>query len=87
MVRVSGLLAPAESRPAQGAPVPVNVPGASTNLLSADSGWQVGGTSSEVGEARTRWIAAAVKSGLSAGQFVVVEWGYRKVVARKKRSG
>jgi hypothetical protein len=28
-----------------------------------------------------------VKSGLSASQFVVVEWGYRKVVARKKRSG
>jgi hypothetical protein len=50
----------------------------------ADKG---GSTSSEVGEARTRWIAAAMKSGLSASQFVVVEWGYRKVVARKKRNG
>jgi hypothetical protein len=44
-----------------------------------------GGPPSEVGEARTRWIAAAMKSGLASSQFVVVEWGYRKVVARKKR--
>jgi hypothetical protein len=39
-----------------------------------------------IGEARTRWLAAAVKSGLSASQFVVVEWDYRKVVVRRKRS-
>ncbi len=45
------------------------------------------GPALEVGEARTRWIAAAMKSGLSPSQFVVVEWGYRKVVARKKRNG
>ncbi len=40
-----------------------------------------------IGEARTRWLAAAVKTGLSASQFVVVEWDYRKVVVRRKRSG
>ncbi|MGA2640799.1 MAG: hypothetical protein ABSG21_07825 [Spirochaetia bacterium] len=40
-----------------------------------------------IGDARTRWLAAAVKSGLSAGQFVVVEWDYRRVVVRRKRSG
>jgi hypothetical protein len=40
-----------------------------------------------LGEARTRWLAAAVKSGLTAAQFVVVEWDYRTVVARRKRSG
>ena len=47
----------------------------------------LGSVAADVGEARTRWISAAVKSGLSPSQFVVVEWGYRKVVARKKRSG
>jgi len=45
------------------------------------------GAPSEVGEARTRWIAAAVKSGLSPSQFVVVEWSYRTVMARKKHIG
>ncbi len=40
-----------------------------------------------IGEARTRWLAAAVKTGLSASQFVVVEWDYRRVVVRRKRSG
>jgi hypothetical protein len=40
-----------------------------------------------IGEARTRWLAAAVKSGLTAAQFVVVEWDYRRVVARRRRSG
>jgi hypothetical protein len=45
------------------------------------------GSSSGLGEARTRWLAAALKSGLSASQFVVVEWAYRKVAARKKRGG
>lgn len=46
-----------------------------------------GGSSSGLGEARTRWLAAAMKSGLSASQFVVVEWAYRRVAARKKRGG
>jgi hypothetical protein len=46
-----------------------------------------GARGAEIGEARTRWLAAAVKSGLSAGQFVVVEWNYRRVVIRRKRSG
>ena len=40
-----------------------------------------------IGDARTRWLAAAVKSGLTAAQFVVVEWDYRRVVVRRKRSG
>jgi hypothetical protein len=40
-----------------------------------------------LGEARTRWLAAAVKSGMTPGQFVVVEWEYRRVIARRKRSG
>ncbi|MGA2379485.1 MAG: hypothetical protein ABSG85_09270 [Spirochaetia bacterium] len=46
-----------------------------------------GAPGAEIGEARTRWLAAAVKSGLSASQFVVVEWDYRRVVVRRKRSG
>jgi hypothetical protein len=40
-----------------------------------------------IGDARTRWLAAAVKSGLTPAQFVVVEWDYRRVVARRKKSG
>jgi len=46
-----------------------------------------GGLDPEIGEPRTRWLTAAVKSGLSASQFVVVEWDYRRVVVRRKRSG
>ncbi len=38
-----------------------------------------------LGEARTRWLGAAVKSGLAAAQFAVVQWEYRKVAARRKR--
>ena len=48
IVPVSGLFAPAESRPEHGAPVPVRVPGAKTNLFAAESGWQVAGTSSAI---------------------------------------
>lgn len=40
---------------------------------------------SALGEPRMRWLGAAVKSGMAAGQFVVVEWDYRKVVVRRKR--
>ena len=43
------------------------------------------GRAPALGEARTRWLGAAVKSGMSAGQFAVVEWEYRKVAARRKR--
>jgi hypothetical protein len=46
-----------------------------------------GAQEAELGEARTQWLAAAVKSGLSASQFVVVEWDYRRVVVRRKRGG
>jgi hypothetical protein len=38
-----------------------------------------------LGEQRTRWLGAAVKSGMSAGQFAVVQWDYRTVVARRRR--
>lgn len=48
----------------------------------------VGALSREgISEAHKRWLAAALRSGLSASQFVVVEWGYRKVVAKRKRRG
>jgi hypothetical protein len=40
-----------------------------------------------LGEARTRWLAAALRSGFSANQFMVVEWDLRKVVVRRKRHG
>ena len=40
------------------------------------------------GHARIAWLDAALRSGLSAGQFLVVEWETRKVAARKvKGSG
>ena len=38
-----------------------------------------------VSEARARWLDAALRTGLSAGQFVVVEWDYRRVIVRRKR--
>ncbi len=39
-------------------------------------------------EARARWLAAGLHAGLLPSQFVIVQWGYRKVVARKRpRSG
>jgi GNAT superfamily N-acetyltransferase len=39
----------------------------------------------EIGDAQLGWLNAALKSGLSAGQFLVVEWDYRKVVVKRKR--
>jgi hypothetical protein len=38
-----------------------------------------------VSEARARWLDAALRTGLSAGQFVVVQWDYRRVIVRRKR--
>ena len=38
-----------------------------------------------VSEARARWLDAALRTGLSEAQFVVVEWDYRKVIVRRKR--
>ncbi len=38
-----------------------------------------------IGEARSRWLAAALRSGLSESQFVIVEWDYRKVVVVRRR--
>ena len=38
-----------------------------------------------VGEPQVRWMTAALKTGFSAPQFVVVEWDNRRVAARRKR--
>jgi hypothetical protein len=40
-----------------------------------------------VGEAQVRWMTAALKTGLSAGEFIVVEWDHRRVAARRKQRG
>ena len=34
--------------------------------------------------AHARWLAAGLRAGLSASQFVVVQWGWRTVAAKKK---
>jgi hypothetical protein len=39
------------------------------------------------GHARIAWLDAAYRTGLSPGQFLVVEWETRKVVPRKKMKG
>jgi ribosomal protein S18 acetylase RimI-like enzyme len=39
----------------------------------------------EIGGTKIDWLNAALKSGLSAAQFLAVEWDYRKVVVRRKR--
>jgi hypothetical protein len=44
-------------------------------------------TAKVVGDAHVRWMTAALKTGFSAGQFVVVEWDHRRVAARRKRRG
>ena len=44
-------------------------------------------TTVALGDPRMRWLGAAVKSGMAAGQFVVVEWDYRKVAARRRHGG
>lgn len=36
-------------------------------------------------EAKARWLAAAMRCGLSAQQFLVVSWAYRTVTARRKQ--
>jgi hypothetical protein len=38
----------------------------------------------EIKGARIGWLDAALKSGFSLSQFMVVEWDYRKVVVRRK---
>jgi len=40
----------------------------------------------EIGDTQVGWLNAALKSGLSAGQFLVVEWDYRKVLVKRKRA-
>jgi hypothetical protein len=39
------------------------------------------------GHARIAWLEAAIRTGLSPGQFLVVEWETRKVVPRRKLKG
>jgi len=38
------------------------------------------------GHARIAWLDAALRTGLSPGQFLVVEWQTRKVAAKRKRA-
>jgi ribosomal protein S18 acetylase RimI-like enzyme len=45
------------------------------------------GSREEIGAAQGGWLNAALKTGLSTGQFLVVEWDYRKVIVRKKALG
>jgi hypothetical protein len=40
-----------------------------------------------LGDAQVRWMTAALRTGLSAGEFVLVEWDHRKVAARRTRHG
>jgi ribosomal protein S18 acetylase RimI-like enzyme len=40
-----------------------------------------------IGDTHVGWLNAALKSGLSAGQFLVVEWDYRKVLVKRKKVG
>ncbi len=40
-----------------------------------------------VGDAQVRWMTAALRTGFSAGQFVMVEWDHRRVAARRRRHG
>lgn len=39
------------------------------------------------GHARVAWLDAALRAGVSPGQFLVVEWGTRAVRVRKKMKG
>ena len=41
-------------------------------------------TGEEIKAARIGWLEAALKSGFSPSQFMVVEWDYRKVVVRRR---
>jgi len=37
-------------------------------------------------KAELDWLEAGLRSGLAPGQFIIVEWGYRKVVVGRKRA-
>jgi hypothetical protein len=39
-----------------------------------------------IAEGSARWLAACLRTGLSASQFAIIQWEYRTVVARRKRS-
>ena len=41
----------------------------------------------EIGDSQVAWLNAGLKSGLSASQFLVVEWDYRKVLVKRKKAG
>jgi hypothetical protein len=64
----------------------VVVPGGPDEAPVSARGPSAKETAGALGEPRMRWLAAAVKSGMAAAQFAVVEWEYRRVVARRKRA-
>jgi ribosomal protein S18 acetylase RimI-like enzyme len=41
----------------------------------------------EIGDSQVAWLNAGLKSGLSASQFLVVEWDYRKVLVKRRKPG
>ena len=42
-------------------------------------------TNDRIGKARLEWLRAALRSGLSQSQFMVVDWSYRKTVIVRRR--
>ncbi len=42
---------------------------------------------SGIGDSQIGWLSAGLKTGLSVNQFLVVEWDYRKVLVKRKKSG
>jgi|GEM_PF-748204 len=40
----------------------------------------------EIGDSQVAWLNAGLKTGLSASQFLVVEWDYRKVLVKRKKA-
>src|SRR5690349_13263212 len=67
MPPVSGLLQPTEMRPLVDADEPVRRPGASTSLLAALSGWQVGSTSfATIAEVRPRPPSPRYSAGIGS---------------------
>jgi ribosomal protein S18 acetylase RimI-like enzyme len=41
---------------------------------------------SGIGDTQIGWLSAGLKSGLTANQFLVVEWDYRKVLVKRKKA-
>jgi hypothetical protein len=43
------------------------------------------GTTGGLRKSEVEWLEAGLRSGLAPGQFIVVEWGYRRVVVGRKK--